>query len=54
MEGEPEEMKMPRKGSQPPYKPGREYRYTIKDIAELAGMTRKALSVAKFWGKVDP
>ena len=45
---------MPRKGSNPAYKPKREYRYTVKDIAELAGMTRKALSVAKFWGKVDP
>jgi hypothetical protein len=45
---------MPRKGSKPGYKPRREYRYTLKDIAELAGMTRKALSVAKFWGKIDP
>jgi len=45
---------MPRKGSHPPYKPRKEYRYTVKDIAGLAGMTRKALSVAKFWGKVDP
>jgi len=45
---------MPRKGSHPAYKPKREYRYTVKDIAELAGMTRRALSVAKFWGKVDP
>jgi len=45
---------MPRKGSKPPYKPRREYRYTIKDIAELAGMTRRALSVAKVRGKVDP
>jgi hypothetical protein len=45
---------MPRKGSHPAYKPKREYQYTLKDIAELAGMTRKALSVAKFWGKVDP
>ncbi len=44
---------MPRKGSHPAYKPKREYRYTVKDIAELAGMTRKALSVAKFWGKVE-
>ena len=44
---------MPRKGSHPTYKPKREYRYTAKDIAELAGMTRKALSVAKFWGKVE-
>ena len=54
MEGEPEEVKMPRKGSQSPYKPRREYRYTIKDIAELAGMTRRALSVAKARGKIDP
>jgi hypothetical protein len=54
MEGEPEEVKMARKGPKPPYKPKREYRYTLKDITELAGMTRKALSVAKFWGKVDP
>ena len=45
---------MPRKGSHPVYKPKREYRYTVKDIAELAGMTRKALSVEKFRGKVDP
>jgi len=45
---------MPKKGSKPPYKPKIEYRYTVKDVAELAGMTRKALSVAKFWGKVDP
>jgi hypothetical protein len=52
--GEPEEAKVPRRGSQPPYKPRREYWYTVKDIAALAGMTRKALSVAKFWGKVDP
>jgi hypothetical protein len=54
MEGEPEEVKMPRKGSQSPYKPRREYRYNIKDIAELAGMTRRALSVAKARGKIDP
>jgi hypothetical protein len=45
---------MPRKGSQSPYKPRREYRYTLKDIAELAGMTRRALSVAKVRGKIDP
>ena len=45
---------MPKKGSKPAYKPRREYWYTVKDIAALAGMTRKALSVAKFWGKVDP
>lgn len=54
MEVEPEEVEMPRKGSKPPYKPRREYRYTVKDIAELAGMTRGALSVAKVRGKVDP
>lgn len=46
---------MPRKGSKPPYnKPRREYRYTTKDIAELAGMTRNALNVAKARGKIDP
>jgi hypothetical protein len=45
---------MPRKGSHPAYKPRREYRYTLKDIAELAGMTRNALNVAKVRGKVDP
>jgi hypothetical protein len=54
MEAEPEEVKMPRKGSRSPYKPKREYRYTFKDIAELAGMTRRALSVAKARGKIDP
>ena len=45
---------MPRKGSHPGYKPKREYRYTLEDIAELAGMTRNALNVAKVRGKVDP
>ena len=45
---------MPKKGSKPPYKPRREYRYTVKDIADLAGITRSALSVAKVRGKVDP
>jgi len=45
---------MPRKGSHPAYKPKREYRYTVKDIAELAGMTRNALAGAKVRGKVDP
>ncbi len=45
---------MPRKGSKHPYKPRREYRYTVKDIADLAGMTRNALNVAKVRGKVDP
>jgi hypothetical protein len=45
---------MPRKGSHPAYKPRREYRYTLKGIAELAGMTRNALNVAKVRGKVDP
>jgi len=45
---------MPRKGSKHPYKPRREYRYTVKDIADLAGMTRNALNVAKVRGKVNP
>jgi hypothetical protein len=45
---------MPRKGSKHPYKPKREYRYTVKDIAELAGITRNAVGVAKAYGKVDP
>ena len=45
---------MPRKGSKHPYKPKREYRYTVKDIAELAGMTRNAVGVAKAHGKVNP
>jgi hypothetical protein len=41
---------MPRRGSKQPYKPKVEYKYTIKDIAELAGMTRNALGVAKVHG----
>ena len=45
---------MPTKGSKPPYRPKIEYRYTVKDIAEAAGMTRNALGVAKAQGKVDP
>ncbi len=45
---------MPRKGSNHLYKPRREYRYTVKDIADLAGMTRNALNVAKVRGKVNP
>jgi hypothetical protein len=45
---------MPRKGSKHPYKPKKEYRYAVKDIAELAGMTRNALNVAKAHGKIDP
>lgn len=45
---------MPRKGSKVPYKPRIEYRYTVKDIAELAGITRNALNVAKAHGKIDP
>lgn len=45
---------MPRKGSQEPYKPKKEYRYTVKDIADLAGMTRNALNVAKARGRIDP
>ena len=45
---------MPRKGSKQPYKPRVEYKYTVKDIAELAGMTRNALGVAKVHGKIEP
>jgi hypothetical protein len=45
---------MPRKGSKQPYKPRVEYKYTIKDIAELAGMSRIGLNVAKVRKKIDP
>jgi hypothetical protein len=45
---------MPKKGSKPPYKPKIEYRYTVKDVTEAAGMTRNAVGVAKAGGKVDP
>jgi len=45
---------MLRKGSKHPYKPKKEYWYTVKDIAELAGMTRGALGVVKARGKIDP
>jgi hypothetical protein len=45
---------MPRKGTQQPYKPRVEYKYTVKEIAELAGMTRNALGVAKVHGKIEP
>jgi len=45
---------MPKKGSKPPYKPKIEYRYTFKDVAEAAGMTRGTLAGAKIRGKVDP
>ena len=45
---------MPKKGSKPLYRPKIEYRYTVKDVAEAAGMTRNALGVAKAQGKVDP
>ncbi|MCJ7443267.1 MAG: hypothetical protein MUO26_01830, partial [Methanotrichaceae archaeon] len=31
-----------------------EYKYTINDIAELAGITRNALGVAKVHGKIEP
>lgn len=44
---------MPKKGSKQPYKPKREYTYTIQDIAHLAGITRNALNVAKAHGKID-
>jgi hypothetical protein len=45
---------MPRRGSKHPYRPKVEYKYTVKDIAELAGMTRNALGVAKAQGKIEP
>ncbi len=45
---------MPKKGFKPAYKRKIEYRYTVKDVAEAAGMTRNALGVAKAHGKVDP
>jgi hypothetical protein len=45
---------MPRKGSKHLYKPKREYTYTVNDVAELAGITRNAVGVAKAYGKVDP
>jgi hypothetical protein len=45
---------MPRKGSRKLYRPKKEYRYNVRDIAELAGMTRNALGVAKVHGKIDP
>ena len=51
---EPLEGNMPKKGSKQPYKPKREYRYTVKDVAEAAGLTRNALGVAKARRKVDP
>jgi hypothetical protein len=45
---------MLRRGSKQLYKPKVEYKYTVKDIAELAGMTRNAVGVAKAHRKVDP
>ena len=45
---------MPRKGSKQPYKPRVEYKYTVKDIADLAGMSRIGVNVAKVRGKIDP
>ena len=45
---------MPRKGSKQPYKPRVEYKYTVKDIADLAGMSRIAVNVAKVRGKIEP
>jgi hypothetical protein len=44
---------MPRKGSKVPYKPKKEYVYTLQDVACLAGMTRNALNVARAHGKLD-
>ena len=54
MEPYQKEVRMPRRGSKPPYKPKVEYKYTVKDIADLAGMTRNALGVAKIHGKINP
>jgi hypothetical protein len=54
MQGERKEVNMPRKGSKQPYKPRVEYKYTVKDVADLAGMSRIALNVAKVRGRVDP
>jgi len=45
---------MPRKGLKQPYKPRVEYKYTVKDIADLAGMSRIGVNVAKVRGKIDP
>src|SRR5512135_2016076 len=45
---------MPRKGSRKLYRPKKEYHYNVRDIAELAGITRNALGVAKIHGKIDP
>jgi len=45
---------MPRRRSMQQYKPKVEYKYTVKDIAELAGMTRNTIGVAKAHGKGDP
>ena len=44
---------MPKKGSKQPYKPKKEFTYTIQDIADLAGITRNALNVAKAHGKIN-
>ena len=52
--GKPQEVKMPKKGSEHLYKPKIEYQYTVKDVAEVAGMTRNALAGAKVRGKIDP
>jgi len=45
---------MPRKGTKQPYRPRVEYKYTVKDIADLGGMTRIGVNVAKVRGKIDP
>jgi hypothetical protein len=49
-----EDTTMPKKGSKYTYKPKKEYIYTVKDVADLAGITRNAIGVAKAHGKVDP
>ncbi|MGA3085925.1 MAG: hypothetical protein ABSE95_14205 [Thermodesulfobacteriota bacterium] len=45
---------MTRRVSKKPYKPKVEYKYNIKDIADLAGMTRNAIGAAKIHGKIEP
>ena len=45
---------MPRNRSEQLYRPKKEYRYNVRDIAEHAGMTRNALGVARIHRKIDP
>ena len=45
---------MPRNGSEKLYRPKKEYPYDVRGNAELAGMTRNALGVARIHRKIDP